>query len=121
MPHVPKKSTTPPKPPPTAVKRVGRTLADFEQLHDKTVIIPRKIMAAITLLGSDGWEYDGPFTKLAGVSQGDMADYRDQFAQYQSIAKPTKASNSAVPKIIWCGSLAFAKRLGGPRQPDPVE
>lgn len=97
-------------------KKVGKSLADFRAAHDKDFIIPVKIKAAIAALGPDGWEYDGPFTKMAGVSSSDMSIYRDQFVVFQVTATPTKAGGSTAPRIVWAGSAAFAKRLGGPRQ-----
>lgn len=101
-----------------ATKRAGKSLEDFRNLHDKTHIIPKLIRAGIAKLGPDGWDYDGPFGKLAGVSTTDLNAYRDQFAVFQAMATTTKSAGGgqARAKVIWAGSAAFAKKLGGPRE-----
>ena len=110
------------KTPPAPVKRVGKTLADFRAAHDKDFIVPNRMRAAIKALGNDGWEYETEFMKLAGISTTDLSAYRDQFADFQAVATTTKMSGGGVrKKIIWCGSTAFAKKLGGPRVLDGLE
>jgi hypothetical protein len=107
---------------PAPVKRVGKTLADFRAAHDKDFIVPNRMKAAIKALGSDGWEYETEFMKLAGISTTDLSAYRDQFADFQAVATTTKMSGGGVrKKIIWCGSTGFAKKLGGPRVLDGLE
>lgn len=59
----------------------GRSLADFRATYDKSYIIPRKIKAALTSLGS-GWEYEVGFAKAAAVSLSDLGAFRDQFADH---------------------------------------
>jgi hypothetical protein len=115
-----KKKAPMPAPP---AKKVGRTQAEFRALHDKGFIIPSRMRAGIKALGPDGWEYEAEFMKLADISTTDLGMYRDQFADYQAVATTTKSSGGGVrKKIIWCGSVAFAKKLGGPRIIDaPVE
>jgi hypothetical protein len=63
------------------VKPAGRPLADFRSQYDKSYIVPNRIKAALSQLGS-GWEYEVQFAKLAGVSLSDLGAYRDQFAAH---------------------------------------
>lgn len=82
--------------------KVGRSLADFRAAHDKNFIVPAKIKAALKALG-DGWEYEAQFIRLAGVSQSDMGNFREQFSEYIVIVDRTKR--------VWAGSKATAARL----------
>lgn len=57
----------------------GRALSEFRNEYDKSYIIPRKVRAALATL-ADGWEYEVPFAKLAGVSLIDLGAVRSEFA-----------------------------------------
>lgn len=106
---------------PAPVKK-GKSLLEFRQAHDKDYIVPQRLKAAINQLGADGWEYEAEMIKLAQISTTDLGAYRDQFAAFQAVATTTKSSGGGVrKKIIWCGSTAFAKKLGGPRALDALE
>jgi hypothetical protein len=61
----------------------GKTLADFRAKHDKSVIVPAKLNAALAAMvkegGGDNWDYEGDFLKRAGVANQDASPFRDQF------------------------------------------
>ena len=88
-----------------AEKRTGKSLADFRAAHDKDYIVPRKIKAALTALGS-GWDYEVDFLRLAAVSTTDLAMYRDQFADYWVVVDRSG-------KRVWTGSKSVAEEMRG--------
>ena len=82
---------------------VGKSIADFRAQHDKSFIIPKRIKEGLAMLGS-GWEYELAFAKLAGVSLGDLGNYREQFAEfYIVIGRDSKRA--------WTGSKATAEAM----------
>ena len=83
----------------------GKSLSDFRAAHDKGFIIPRRIKDALEQLG-DGWEYEVPFAKLAGVSLTDLSVFREQFAQYIVVVKRDG-------KRAWAGTPAVAEKMRG--------
>ena len=62
-------------------RRVGRTLEEFRATYDRDTIVTSRIRSALDELG-DGWEYEVAFARLAGVSLGDLAAYREMFAEH---------------------------------------
>jgi hypothetical protein len=70
----------------TKPKPKGKTIADLQAAHDKNVIIPNRIRAALDALLSsdDAWAYEIDFMKLSKPPLGsqDISKYREQFAEY---------------------------------------
>lgn len=85
-------------------KSAGKSLADFRSAHDKSFIVPQKILAALKALG-DGWEYEIQFMKMAGLCTTDFALYRDQFEEHIVVV------NGRNPKRIWAGSKDLARKM----------
>lgn len=59
-----------------------KTLVDFRAAHDKNVIIPSKIRAALAAMlkeGPENFEYEADFLRRAGVSNTDIGMFRSQF------------------------------------------
>ena len=92
----------------------ARTLAEFRSVHDRNVVIPSKINAALEALlkiGPEHYEYESEFMKLAGISQADIGLFRDQFADHIVEAKvPGKGSNA---RRAWFGDKKVAAKLRG--------
>jgi hypothetical protein len=93
-------------------KSKGNTLDKWRSVHDKSVVIPRLIQAAIDKLAApdadDTWLYDQDFLKLAGVCVTDAARYR---APFEANIVMTAGKN---PKRAWFGSTkdaAEARRM----------
>ena len=82
-----------------------KTLAQFQQTYDRNVIVPRKIDDALKRLG-DGWETEMEFMKAAGVSNVELAAFRDNYADY--IVVVASATGSPNRKRIWFGSKTAA-------------
>jgi hypothetical protein len=81
-----------------------KKIEDFRRLYDKDLIVPEKIKAAIKKLGVDGWEYEKDFVRMAGVRTADLAEYRDQFADYWiTITKDSRR--------VWGGSVDLIIQL----------
>jgi hypothetical protein len=93
--------TQPPKP---RAKSPGKSLADFRASHDKNFIVPHKIRQALKKIGA-GWEYELDLLKIAGLSTGDLAHFRDQFEDH--IVNTTGKN----PKRVWCGTVKLAAQL----------
>jgi hypothetical protein len=90
-------------------KPKSKTLADFRAIHDKSVVIPNRITAALTKMAEEGpeqWEYEMEFGRRAGVGGQDLARFRESFAEYLATVR---ASNSGV-KHIWFATKAAAAK-----------
>lgn len=95
---------------PTAKKKSAKTLADFRAAHDKNVIIPNKINAALAAMaaeGSESWEYEVDFLRRASVSTTDLAAFRQQFERH--IVETTGKS----VKRVWFATEKAAKAARG--------
>ena len=95
----------------TAVK--PRTLTDFRAAHDKNVIVPNKIKAALESLkkiGPEHHEYEAEFIKLSGVSQTDMGLFRDQFSEH---IVETPAQHGRSSKRVWFADPKVAAKVRG--------
>lgn len=80
----------------------GRSLAEFKQTFDKDTIVPARIRAGLKVIGAMGWEYELPFSKIAGVNMTDLGNYRDSFADLVVTIKERRA---------WAGSKAMADKM----------
>jgi hypothetical protein len=88
-------------------KTKAKTLADFRANHDKSVIIPAKIRAALAALlaeGKENYEQEGEFTKRAGVSQTDMGRFREEFKDH------VVETGGKAPKKLWFADKAVATK-----------
>jgi ribulose bisphosphate carboxylase small subunit len=97
-----------------ASKPKPRSVADFRASHDRDVIVPTKIRAAleaIQKIGPEHYEYEGDFIKLAGISQVDIGKYREQFQDF-IVDAPTGHGKSQT-KRAYFGSTKVAKKLRG--------
>jgi hypothetical protein len=81
----------------------GRNLAAFKQTYHKDTIIPAKIKAGLKSLGA-AWEYEVEFVRRCGVSQSDMATYRDGFSDNWLQLRDGKK--------VW-SSVAMVKQMKG--------
>jgi hypothetical protein len=100
-----KKTTA--KPPVAATQHNGREA--FRVAHVKSVIIPKKIEAAIKAMrakAADAWMYDMEFLREAGVSANDAKPFREQFADFTVIVGPNRTA-----KTVWCCSKALAEEF----------
>ncbi len=91
-------------------KKAVKTLADFRAAHDKNVIIPNKIRAALAAMaieGPESWEYEVDFLRRAGVSTTDLGAFRDQFEEYIVEAK------AKTVKRVWFATEKAAKAARG--------
>jgi hypothetical protein len=89
---------------PTKAPAAGKSLQDFRAEHDKSYIVPKKIRDALAKLG-EGWQYEVEFLRLAGLSTGDLATYREEFAEF------TVTVGGRSPRRIWVGTKALAQQM----------
>lgn len=90
-----------------------KTIADFRSAHDPNVIVPNKIRAALAAMlkeGAEQWEYELEFIKRAGISNTQMGQFREQFADYVVEAA---ASSGRAGKRVWFADAKVAKKLRG--------
>lgn len=88
----------------------GKTLADFRAAHDRNVIVPAKIRAALSKLSAEhaeNWVYEADLLKLAGISTTDIGMFRDQFAEH---IVETSGRNA---KRVWFATAKAAKVARG--------
>lgn len=93
-------------------KPKGKTLADFRNTYDRNIVVPNKIRAALTQLESEGpesWEYELDLMKRAGVSQTDIAMFREQFQGHIVEARAIGGQS----KRIWFASAKVAAKARG--------
>jgi hypothetical protein len=88
-----------------------RTLDTFRAAHDRDVIVPNKIRAALEQIrkaGPEHYEYEGDFVRLAGISQNDIGLFREQFKEHIVETRSTSASKN--PKRCYFGDPKVAAR-----------
>jgi hypothetical protein len=102
-------------------KKTQRNLASFRAAHDKNVIIPNKIRAALAQMeaeeGSESYAYEAndpegrpTFLKRAGISVTELAMFREQFADY--IVELGNNSRDR-GKRVWFATTKAAKAARG--------
>jgi len=92
-------------------KPKAKTLDDFRANHDRSVIVPNKIKAALAKLleiGPEHYEYEADFIKIAGISQADIGLFRDQFLDHVVETPKTHASRE---KRVWFGDRKVAAKV----------
>lgn len=93
----------------TASKPKARSVSDFRAAHDRNVIVPNKIRAAIAAMAAidkEHWEYESDFVKLAGISQTDLGQFRDQFAP--NVVETPKMHNRSGRRVWFATAKAAA-------------
>lgn len=96
-----------------APKSAPKTINDFRAAHDKNVIVPNKIRAALDAIlkeGPENWEYEADLIRRAGVSTTDLATFRDQFEDH---IVETSAGRGSRSKRVWFGSTKVAAKVRG--------
>jgi len=91
----------------------ARTIADFRDAHDRDVIVPKKMRAAleqIAKVGPEHYEYEVDFMKLASISTGEIAKYRGQFEAH---IVETPAAHGKSVKRVYFGNAKTAAKLRG--------
>lgn len=95
-------------------KKPGRTIADFRAAHDKNVIIPMKIKKALEEMAKHGpehFEYEADLVRVAGISQSDLAKFRDQFADHIVVANHQNGKALSSAKNVWFHNVKVARDL----------
>jgi|SRR5579863_10419228 len=91
---------------------VKRTLADLSAAHDKKVMIPNRIRAAIAALASTGndWVYELDFIKLAlpPISGSDISKFRGQFPDFWAETPPVNGKSSS--RKVWFATKALCAK-----------
>lgn len=116
---------------PTPAPKKPSTLDTFKSLHDPTVIIPRKIQAALAKLAREdvAFAYEATdarggsltMTKRADVSTVHLAQYRALFADH-IVKVPDQTGKRRGPRLVWFGDAAVAlEARGGPAKPEDLE
>jgi len=84
-----------------------KDLSAFRAAHDRNVIVPNKIRAALADLekteGAEGWEYESDFIRRAKISQSDMGLYRDGFVAHVVETTGNKG------RKVWFATVKAAK------------
>jgi DNA-binding transcriptional regulator YdaS (Cro superfamily) len=89
-----------------SARPVGFTRDDFRSKYDKNFIVPQRIREALKKLGPNRYLPEVDFTRLAGLSQTDMATFRPMFEDdFVVTVERTKR--------LWCGSKALAAEFRG--------
>lgn len=105
----------------TAPTPAPRNLNTFRANHDRNVIVPNKIRAALADMaakeGPEAYAYEGsdpeggtPFIKRAGISQTDVGLFRDQFAEHV-VELPNDSRSRG--KRVWFATVKAAKAARG--------
>lgn len=94
-----------------------RNIATFQAQHDRNVVIPNKIRAALAKMeadhGPEYYEYESDFQKLAGVGNSDLAAHRPAFEAFIVEAKPIGLGNTRSPRRVWFATAKAAKIARG--------
>lgn len=99
----------------TAVK--PRTLSDFRAAHDKDVVIPNKIRAALEAMAkehAERWCYEGEdpdvgpgILKRTGISTTDLGRYRERFEAHIVVVPGRNGKSQA--KRVWFATIKAAE------------
>ena len=92
-------------------KPKAKTVDDFRGAHDRTVIVPRKIRAALATMlaqGRETWEYEGDVIKLAGIASGEVTAYREQFRAHIVVTPP---ANGKSARNVWFADVKVAAKV----------
>lgn len=95
------------------MSKKAKTIADFRAAHDLNVIVPTKIRVALEQIAAEGpenWEYEADFIKRAGVSQAQIGQFREQFADH---IVETPAVHGRSGRRVWFGAAKVASKLRG--------
>jgi len=95
----------------SVAKPKPRTLDEFRSNHDRNVIVPAKINAALAKMreiGPEHYEYESDFIKFAGISQTDVSLHRDSFADH---IVETTAVGGRSPRRVWFGDKKVAAKV----------
>jgi len=90
----------------------AKTLADFRASHDKSIIIPNKIKAALAAMlkeGAEQYDYEVDFMRRAGISSTDMGQFRQMFEQDHVVNVGTERA----PKRVWFADPKVARKARG--------
>jgi hypothetical protein len=91
-------------------KAKGKTIADLRAVHDKTVVVPNRIRAALAALAasSDAWAYEQDFIRLSKppIACMDISRYRDQFTDFWADTPGTNGKSSV--RRVWFASKKLA-------------
>lgn len=95
----------------TKPKPKGKTIADLQALHDRSVIVPNRIKAAIATLAAsdDCWAYEQDFLGLSKppIGSQDISKYREQFAEYW--AEMPSVNGKGTIRRVWFATTAAKK------------
>lgn len=97
-----------------SAKPVARTLADWKKNHDPETVRTTKIKAALAKLrelGGQHFEYEKEFCALAGISQTQIGEYREQFAAH--IVAAPRMNGESRAKLAWFGNISAARSARG--------
>lgn len=98
------------------MKAKPRTLADFKSSHDKDVIIPRKIQAAIDTaakVGPEHYIYESELIAQLGLSQSDFGKYKGQFEKHIVPVDYENGKRLSSAKRAWFPNVKLAAKLRG--------
>jgi hypothetical protein len=95
----------------TTNRQCGKTAAQWREVHDRSVIIPRKIRAGFKSLGAH-WEYHNEFAELCGISSQELSGYID----HEEFPEHWLMTGGKNPKRCWCGTEELAFDLRGKRR-----
>lgn len=98
-------------------KPASRNVETFRAAHDRNVVIPNKIRAALAQMekdhGPEHYEYESDFIKLAGVGGSDLNSHRDTFTAHVVEAKPIGLGNARAARRAWFATAKAAKAARG--------
>jgi glycine/D-amino acid oxidase-like deaminating enzyme len=91
----------------------AKTIADLRGAHDKKVVNPRKVEAALAAMlregGKENHEYEADFLKRAGITQHDAADVRRAFLKHVVIA--TGLNSKKASRNVWFADPKTATKV----------
>lgn len=105
----------------TKAQPVTRNLSTFRSNHDRNVIVPNKIKAALADMaakeGPESYAYESadpeggvPFVRRAGISQTDLSLFRELFADH-IVDLPNDSRSRG--KRVWFATVKAAKLARG--------
>jgi hypothetical protein len=93
----------------STLKTAASTVDSFRNLHDRSVIVPRKIKTALEAMlkeHRESWKYEGDFIKFASISATEWPQYREKFKAH--VIETPPANGKGVRNVVFADAKVAA-------------
>lgn len=96
------------------ITKAKKTLADLAAVHDRKIVVPNRIRAALEALKASGddYAYEMDFCSLLkpAISHADLAKYRPQFEEFWADLPTLSFKGGSSAKRVWFATKALCTK-----------